>query len=438
MASVAKNTTALNLRQGPGTQYAVLSTLPTGTLIHVLEQGGTWLRVIAQEQEGYVHRDYIEFANIVRLTDALSLHAGPGADTPIIANLPPNVTLSSFKEVGEWVHVIAWGDEGYVSREAVEFPRVGITTTQLNMRQGPGLQYPIVEVLPISTEVHIWEELGDWLRIGDVQRAGFVHSDYVSPPGQALPESAEEQEEAATTPRPTVEETSAMAPPESEKIHLAADAGSNERRVANTWNRLGGLLKALSAQLNINPGVAVAVLTIESGGRAFGSDGRMIIRFENQIFYDYWGKNHPDLYAQHFTFNANQRWRDHQWRPAVHQAWQSCHGSQQVEWDVLNFASTLDDTAAKLAISMGGAQIMGFNHKTVGYATVQQMFDDFSTSERHQIIGFFSFVKANPKRLTALQGLDFKSFAESYNGPGQATRYGNLIRNLYDIYTRLT
>jgi hypothetical protein len=38
--------------------------------------------------------------------------------------------------------------------------------------------------------------------------------------------------------------------------------------------------------LCIDAAIAVAVLAVEAGGRAFGGDGRMIIRLENHIFYD--------------------------------------------------------------------------------------------------------------------------------------------------------
>jgi predicted flap endonuclease-1-like 5' DNA nuclease len=87
---------------------------------------------------------------------------------------------------------------------------------------------------------------------------------------------------------------------------------------------------------------------------------------------------------------------------------------------------------------MGGPQIMGFNYAAVGYAAVQEMFDAFASSERHQVAGFFNFVRSRgDEAVRMLQRLDFDGFAGFYNGPGQATTYGSLIRQTYEAYRRL-
>jgi hypothetical protein len=171
----------------------------------------------------------------------------------------------------------------------------------------------------------------------------------------------------------------------------------------------------------------------------------MIIRFENQIFFDQWGKRNADRFNQHFAFNPNQRWLDHKWRPSPHEAWRpgdlpNFHGNQGREWEVFNFARTLDDAAAKLSISMGAPQIMGFNYAACGYESVHEMFDAFASGERSQIIGFFDFVQGpnvNSRTITALQAQDFSAFAARYNGPGQAAKYGSLIRTTYDAFQQM-
>ena len=231
---------------------------------------------------------------------------------------------------------------------------------------------------------------------------------------------------------------SSLEPPAEQKITITPNLSGTERQVAQTWNRLGGLLQTLADQLAIDPGIAVAVLTVESGGRPFGPDGRMIIRFENHIFHDRWGKHTPNAFARHFSFNPSQRWKGHRWRPAPGQPWRAFHGKQNTEWQVLDFACTLADTAARLSISMGGPQIMGFNHAAVGYTSVQQMFDAFAASERNQVVGFFKFVRSRgTEAIQMLQSSDFNGFARLYNGPGQAATYGSLIQKTYEAYRRL-
>jgi hypothetical protein len=166
----------------------------------------------------------------------------------------------------------------------------------------------------------------------------------------------------------------------------------------------------------------------------------MIIRFENHVFFNHWGQHMSDRFQQHFRFDPNSPWQKHQWRPNPNTPWRDFHGKQDGEWAVFDFARTLDDRAAKLSISMGLPQIMGFNFATIGYASAQEMFEAFSTSERAQLLGFFDFVcgpSANPQRQIALQEGNFEAFATRYNGPGQAAKYGSLLREAFTAFQAL-
>jgi hypothetical protein len=86
---------------------------------------------------------------------------------------------------------------------------------------------------------------------------------------------------------------------------------------------------------------------------------------------------------------------------------------------------------------MGAPQIMGFNHEFIGYPSAQAMFEALSSSANAQIIALFDFINADPTRLNALRTGDFMTFASSYNGPGQAELYANLIQDGVDTFNRL-
>lgn len=232
----------------------------------------------------------------------------------------------------------------------------------------------------------------------------------------------------------------AMAPPAGQLIKLGVRPSSAERLVAATWNRSGNLLRALAERLKLEPGAAVAVFCTESGGSGFSADGRMIIRFENHHFYRHWGSAHRDAFEAHFRFNAAKAWTGHQWRESAGEGFKQVHADQSSEWRAFEFARTLDDTAAKLSISMGGPQIMGSNYAGAGFESVHQMFDAFSASEKRQIVAFFDFLRGtetHPRKVLALQRLDFVRFAELYNGPGNASVYGARLSNLYETFQRL-
>lgn len=218
-----------------------------------------------------------------------------------------------------------------------------------------------------------------------------------------------------------------------------APAGAAQPAVtaARIWNKYGGVLEPLAGKIGIEPGVAVAVVAVESGGNGFAADGRLIIRFENHLFWFNWGAANAETYRRFFRFNAEVTWRGHQYRTDPGGAWLDVHANQAREWAAFSHARTLDDRAAKRSISMGLVQILGSNHRAIGYDTVDAMFDAFSADERFQLLGFFNFVKNDQRQIKALQANDFTAFARIYNGPGQPQFYGDLIKGVFDGYKTL-
>lgn len=101
------------------------------------------------------------------------------------------------------------------------------------------------------------------------------------------------------------------------------------------------------------------------------------------------------------------------------------------------FASSLAPTAAKLSVSMGAPQIMGFNYDAIGYESVEEMFDAFSSDARSHLFGLFDFIQRDPARVRALQRLDYVAFAASYNGTAQAAHYGALLREQVDLFAQI-
>lgn len=82
-------------------------------------------------------------------------------------------------------------------------------------------------------------------------------------------------------------------------------------------------------------------------------------------------------------------------------------------------AYALDPTNAMKATSWGKFQVMGFNHRIAGFATVKAMVDAFDKSETAQLDGFIGFIES--KRLQdELQTLNWSGFAYIYNGSDYA------------------
>lgn len=315
---------------------------------------------------------------------------------------------------------------------------VATTLTHLNLRPGPGTHFGVLATLPPDTELRILEDQGDWLAVavtgqnGSGQQ-GFVHRDYVARPAEAVQgELLANQPDLLAVPLPV---------PPSERLPVdGLSPQSLAHATVRFWNDSGRLLAVLANEMQLDPAVAVAVLLTESGGQGFapgpGGRPRMMIRFENHVFFDRWGRANPQQFQRHFTYDSGKPWTQHQWRADPNRAWQGFHGNQNAEWQVYEFAASLDRQAAGMSISMGLPQIMGFNHRFVGYPSVDQMFDAFNSSEARQIFGLFDFVRSK-NGIAPLRRGDFHSFAEIYNGPGQAAYYATLIRERVELFQSL-
>ncbi len=313
----------------------------------------------------------------------------------------------------------------------------------LNLRQSASTTAPILNKLPKDTELIVLSGEGtDWLnvRVRSTGQSGFVASQYVT----IRPVTG------GIDPIPVIGGLPVPVKPG----FLAGDSGlfsiilipsrilpqpadATGSTLARIWNSFGGLFEILSSRLNIPVSVVVSVLAAESGGRTGDANGRMIVRFENHIFWNLWGKNNADTFNRFFKFNqTGQTWTGHQFRDSDTASFGDFHGDQNKEWQVLTFARALNDTAALSSISMGAPQIMGFNFGRVGYNRVQDMFTAFSTSPRAQLISIFDFVRGGTA-VTALQSGDFLSFASSYNGAGNAQTYANIITAYNNRFNQL-
>ena len=81
----------LNLREQPTTKSRVVGRLQRGRELEIVERGDAWLRVRADEREGWVHGDYVGDAAAVRAALQKDLARRPGARKKRPAARPPQV-----------------------------------------------------------------------------------------------------------------------------------------------------------------------------------------------------------------------------------------------------------------------------------------------------------------------------------------------------------
>ena len=143
----------------------------------------------------------------------------------------------------------------------------------------------------------------------------------------------------------------------------------------------------LAEKFGIEYRILRTVMKVESAGSGFSKDGKIKIQFEPYHFRKYTGiriangvENQPKEYKAYLK------------------------------------AVQIDIEAAMLSTSWGLGQIMGFNHKTAGYKTVQEMVQIFIQSEYYQLEGMLNFIKSHKKMFVALISKEWAVFAYYYNG----------------------
>lgn len=173
-------------------------------------------------------------------------------------------------------------------------------------------------------------------------------------------------------------------------------------KMRSIWNAYGKYLKESAERLGIPVSTCAAILAIESSGNGFSKSGRMIIRYENHWFKKITGGKTVDF----------------------------SHKNQDAEWAAFEKARAIDEDAAFRSISMGIAQVMGFNYKSLGYKSPKEMFIAMQSGIGPQIDAFFKFVENKKPCLKAARESDFASFAYNYNGSGyKKNKYDEKMAN---------
>ena len=142
-----------------------------------------------------------------------------------------------------------------------------VTANVLNFRPEPSTRRPPLGQLKRGDLVKVIGREGNWYKIQSGDRTGYVYGNFLEiQDNQPFHQFLFEQEALQTHP---------LEPSPGEAITIDSDFSRNEKQVARTWNRFGGLIQKLSEVVDIDPGSALAVLIVESSGRGFSNDGRI-------------------------------------------------------------------------------------------------------------------------------------------------------------------
>ncbi|MDO5643589.1 MAG: N-acetylmuramidase family protein [Paracoccus sp. (in: a-proteobacteria)] len=157
-----------------------------------------------------------------------------------------------------------------------------------------------------------------------------------------------------------------------------------------------------------------AVAIVETRRQPFDDMGRPTILFERHKFREFtnsaYSATHPDL--------SNSR---------------GGYGRHSEQYARLHRAATLNEEAALKSASWGAFQIMGFNFKSAGYASVAAFVDAMIGSQSRQLAAFVAHVGSESGMKNAIINRNWAAFARRYNGPAYAENdYDGKMKAEYD------
>lgn len=146
-----------------------------------------------------------------------------------------------------------------------------------------------------------------------------------------------------------------------------------------------------------------AVMEVETRGGGFDIHGRIKMLFEPHIFYrELSGAEREEAVAAGLAY---RRWGEKRY--------------PKDSYPRLRKAMEINAEAALRSCSWGLGQIMGFNHRLAGYASVAAMVAAFVDDEDSHLAAMIEFIVSNGLD-DELRREDWRGFARGYNGSGYA------------------
>lgn len=213
--NVVVRASRLNVRQGPGKAYPVVTTLVEGQLTQVTGKIGEWFQVIVGGKTGFIHQEWVTPViaetpveesvappqsdvtgpppqSTVTVTvplarvmaDVLNMRGGKGTEFPVVTKLPSGMLVAVLEE-GTWSKVMLEnGVIGYVLTEYVE--SVGgqalarIRANMVNERSGPDVAFSVVATHPVGQTLTFngWD--GSWVKVSSNSGTGYILGDLLS------------------------------------------------------------------------------------------------------------------------------------------------------------------------------------------------------------------------------------------------------------------
>lgn len=209
----------LNMRSQPAAGSSIVTQIPKGARVGVLEKMNTWYHVSYNGRTGYAMATYLTlegeeqlpqtggYATVTTPTGSLNLRETPSMDARILTTIPRGMTMPVISRENGWCRVDYAGYTGYVMEKFVTITankpdtspdapapdadgvRVQTGGGSLNLRRTANATAPILTTIPNGAKVELLENYGEWAKVKYNIHVGYVVARYLNlPVGPDLPE----------------------------------------------------------------------------------------------------------------------------------------------------------------------------------------------------------------------------------------------------------
>ncbi len=200
VATVRTNTgSGLNLRQAPGTDGAIITSVKNGATVTVLQKGAAWSRVQSGEQEGFVATQYLHFTaptangkvalvNNPKDTQVLNLRATASLEAKVLDYYRNGVKVTILNAGSTWHKVQV--EDGKIGYMMAKFLKVTDETaavqpfqakvvnvnggSYVNFRKAGSLSADIISRVDVGSTVTVIEHGTDWCKVVVDGQEGYM------------------------------------------------------------------------------------------------------------------------------------------------------------------------------------------------------------------------------------------------------------------------
>ncbi len=191
----------LNVRSGPGTNYAVAGWVINGDEIDLIKVGSTWTKitVLRSGKTGYIKNAYIKelpnkptdpdpkpddpstsgTATAGRVTGGgVNMRKGPGTGYGVVKTLSSGTKLRLWDHSGNWFFATTLsGTKGWISKTYVATGYNMVTSANVNMRKSAN--GAVLKTVSKGTTVAVESITGSWSRVKVGSTTGYIYNSYL-------------------------------------------------------------------------------------------------------------------------------------------------------------------------------------------------------------------------------------------------------------------